>query len=164
MLALGGELLALGGLAKDAAEGEGKIDAALSSGAAAEVFGRMVAALGGPSDFTARWRDRLPSAPVLVEIRPKNPGHVASIDTRALGEAVVHLGGGRLVQSDKVDPAVGLSAIAGIGERVDPEVPLARIHARDEDSARAAAEVLHDATRVSETPVRAHDLIQERIA
>ncbi len=164
VLALGGELLALGGLVADAAEGEAKIDSAFTSGAAAEVFGRMVATLGGPTDFTARWRDRLPSAPVLVEIRPKRPGYIASIDTRALGEAVVHLGGGRLVQSDKVDPAVGLSAIAGIGDRVDPEVPLARIHARDEDSARAAAEVLHDATRVSEAPVAPPDLIQERIA
>jgi len=164
VLALGGELLALGGLVTDAAEGEGKIDAALASGAAAEVFGRMVAALGGPGDFTARWRDRLPSAPVLVEIRPKRPGHVVRIDTRALGEAVVHLGGGRLVQSDIIDPAVGLSAIAGIGDRVDPQVPLARIHARDEDSARAAAEVLHDAYRVSDTPVVVPALIQERIA
>lgn len=163
VLSLGGEVLVLGELARDASEGETMINTALTSGRAAEVFGRMVAALGGPSDFVSRWRDRLPAAPVVVEIRPERPGHVATIDTRALGEAVVHLGGGRLVQSDAVDPAVGLTAIAAIGDRVDPDRPLARIHARDEDSARAAAEAIHDAYRVADKAVPVPDLIRERI-
>jgi thymidine phosphorylase len=163
-LSLGGELLALGGLAADAAEREARINDAINSGAAAEIFGRMVAALGGPSDFVSRWRDRLPAAPVMVEITPKTPGHVAAIDTRAVGEAVVHLGGGRLVQTDKVDPAVGLTELAGIGERVDQSRPLARIHARSEDDARAAAEALHRAYRLSDSPETAPALVQERIA
>ncbi|TBX21724.1 thymidine phosphorylase [Nioella sediminis] len=163
-LSLGGELLALCGLAADAAEGEAKINDALNTGAAAEIFGLMVAALGGPSDFVSRWRDRLPAAPVMVEIMPKDPGHVAAIDTRAVGEAVVHLGGGRLVQTDKVDPAVGLTDLAGIGERVDQSRPLARIHARSEDDARAAAEALHRAYRLSDSPETAPALVQERIA
>jgi thymidine phosphorylase len=162
-LSLGGELLALGGLAANASEGEARINDVLNSGAAAEIFGRMVAALGGPADFVARWRDRLPAAPVMVEIAPQNPGHVAAIDTRAVGEAVVHLGGGRLVQTDAVDPAVGLTDLAGIGERVDSSRPLARIHARTEDEARAAAEALHRAYRLSGNPVTAPDLVQERI-
>jgi thymidine phosphorylase len=41
--ALGGEVLALAGLAADAADGEGRIAQALESGAAAECFGRMPA-------------------------------------------------------------------------------------------------------------------------
>jgi len=162
-LSLGGELLVLGGLAANAAEGEAKINAALHSGAAAEIFGHMVATLGGPGDFVSRWRDRLPAAPVMVDIAPKEPGYVTAIDTRAVGEAVVHLGGGRLVQADKVDPAVGLADLAGIGERVDRDRPLARIHARTEDSARAAAEALHRAYRLSAAPVSPPDLVQERI-
>jgi thymidine phosphorylase len=163
-LSLGGELLALCGLAADAAEGEAKINEALNSGAAAEKFGRMVAALGGPTDFVSRWRDRLPAAPVMVEIAPKTPGHVAAIDTRAVGEAVVHLGGGRLVQTDKVDPAVGLTDLAGIGERVDSARPLARIHARSEEDARAAAKALDRAYRLTDGPVTPPELVQERIA
>ncbi len=162
-LSLGGELLVLGGLAANAAEGEAKINAALHSGAAAEIFGHMVATLGGPGDFVSRWRDRLPAAPVMVDIAPKEPGYVTAIDTRAVGEAVVRLGGGRLVQTDKVDPAVGLTDLAGIGERVDRDRPLARIHARTEDSARTAAEALHRAYRLSAAPVSPPDLVQERV-
>ncbi|WP_071674076.1 thymidine phosphorylase [Nioella nitratireducens] len=163
-VSLGGELLALGGLATDAADGEAKINGAINSGRAADVFGRMVAALGGPSDFVARWRDRLPAAPVVVEIHPGQPGYVASIDTRAIGEAVVHLGGGRLVQSDAVDPAVGLSDIAGIGDRVEADRPLARIHARSEEDAHRAAEGVVAAYRLSDARVPPPALVQERIA
>ena len=162
-LSLGGELLALGGLVADAAEGEAKINDALNSGAAAERFGRMVATLGGPGDFVARWRDRLPAAPVMVEIFPKDPGFVTAIDTRAMGEVVVHLGGGRLVQSDRLDHGVGLSDIAGIGDPVDSHRPLARIHAASEEAAKAAASALHAAYTLGSAAVVAPPLIHERI-
>ena len=87
--ALGGECLALCGLVADAEEGQARIRAALASGAAMETFGRMVAAQGGPSDFPDRWRDRLPAAPVVAELRADAPGVVGEIDARALGEVVV---------------------------------------------------------------------------
>jgi thymidine phosphorylase len=89
---------------------------AFESGQAAETFGEMVAELGGPSDFVDRWRDRLPAAKVMVDIHADETGVVAAIDTRALGEAVVQLGGGRLKQDDRLDLAVGLSDIARIGQ------------------------------------------------
>ncbi|QBY02781.1 thymidine phosphorylase [Rhodophyticola sp. CCM32] len=162
-LALGGEVLALGGLAADAADGEARIEAALTSGQAAERFGEMVAALGGPADFVERWRDRLPAARVMVDVHPVEPGYVAAIDTRALGEAVVHLGGGRLVASDKVDPGVGLSDIAPIGARVDSGRPLLRIHAASEEAARVQASRVRDAYVLAERAPEAPPLIHERI-
>ncbi|WP_375550339.1 thymidine phosphorylase [Rhodophyticola porphyridii] len=162
-VALGGEVLALGGLAADAADGEGRIAAALSSGQAAERFGEMVAALGGPADFVERWRDRLPAARVMMDVHPGEPGHVAAIDTRALGEVVVHLGGGRLVATDQLDPGVGLSDIAPIGARVDGERPLARIHAATEEAARAQAGRIRDAYVLAERAPDSPPLIHERI-
>ena len=162
--ALGGEVLALGGLAADAADGEGRIARALASGEAAEVFGEMVAALGGPQDFIDRWRDRLPAARVMVDVHPGDAGHVGRIDTRSLGEVVVHLGGGRLRQDDRIDLAVGLTDIARIGDRVDPTRPLARIHAASEEAARAVAAQIRGAfTLVNDAP-DAPPLIHERIA
>ncbi|RMA41758.1 thymidine phosphorylase [Rhodophyticola porphyridii] len=162
-VALGGEVLALGGLAADAADGEGRIAAALSSGQAAERFGEMVAALGGPADFVERWRDRLPAARVMMDVHPGEPGHVAAIDTRALGEAVVRLGGGRLVATDQLDPGVGLSDIAPIGARVDGARPLARIHAATEEAARAQAGRIRDAYVLAERAPDPPPLIHERI-
>ncbi|NKX44569.1 thymidine phosphorylase [Roseicyclus persicicus] len=162
--ALGGEVLALGGLAADAADGESRIADALTSGEAAEAFGEMVAALGGPHDFTDRWRDRLPAARVMVDVHPGETGFVGKIDTRALGEAVVHLGGGRLKGGDKLDLAVGLSDIARIGDKVDPQRPLARIHAASEEAARSVAAQVRRAFDLTGSAPDQPPLIHERIA
>jgi thymidine phosphorylase len=162
-LALGGEVLALGGLAADAADGEGRMQRAFESGQAAEVFGEMVAELGGPSDFVDRWRDRLPAAKIMVDIHADMAGYVTAIDTRALGEAVVLLGGGRLKQEDRLDLAVGLSDIARIGQEIDGTTPLLRIHAASEEAARAVAGMLRIAFTLSEAEVPPPDLIHERI-
>ena len=149
-VALGGEALALGGLAADAEAGGAKIAEVLESGHAAEIFGEMVAALGGPIDFVERWPDRLPSAPVVIEVSPEDAGVVSAIDTRAVGEVVVALGGGRRRDGDRVNPSVGLSEIAALGEGVGPDLPFARVHAAPLDEAEAAAVALRRAFTVGE--------------
>jgi thymidine phosphorylase len=161
-LALGGEALALGGIAADAEDGAGRIAQALESGQAAEIFGEMVASLGGPIDFVERWPDRLPSAPIVQEVPAPEEGIVASIDTRALGEIVVGLGGGRRRETDKVNPSVGLSEIAALGEEVSPDLPLARIHAATEADADAAARALLKAVAIGET-IPERRLIHKRL-
>src|SRR5580698_9976009 len=73
-LALGSELLALSGLAPDVAAGRAALERSLSSGAAAERFERMVAALGGPNDFLRRSRALLPAAPIVRAVAPPRAG------------------------------------------------------------------------------------------
>jgi thymidine phosphorylase len=162
-VALGGEVLALAGLASDAADGEGRIAEALESGAAAECFGRMVVAQGGPADFVDRWPDRLPSAPVMLEVPALEDGFVAAIDGEALGLAVVHLGGGRLKEGDRVNPSVGLSDLAGIGEEAGAGVPLAMVHAVTEDAARAAVRAVQAAYVIGPAAPEEPPLVQKRI-
>jgi thymidine phosphorylase len=161
--ALGGEALALGGLAADAADGAGRIAQALESGAAAEAFGRMVAAQGGPADFVDRWPDRLPAAPVTREVPSPRTGFVAAIDTEALGHAVVRLGGGRLRDGDRVNPSVGLSDLAGIGEDVSRDLPLAIVHAAGEAEAAAAVAAVQAAYVIAETAPQEPPLIHARL-
>jgi thymidine phosphorylase len=163
-VALGGEVLALAGLAADPKDGEGRIGEALQSGQAAEIFGKMVAAQGGPSDFVERWPDRLPSAPVVLEVPAPADGYVAAIDGEALGHAVVRLGGGRLREGDKVNPSVGLSDLAGIGEETGEGVPLAMVHAATEEAARAAAQAVQTAYRIVPDLPDEPALIQQRLA
>ncbi len=161
--ALGGEVLALGGLADDAEDGAGRISAALESGQAAEVFGRMVAAQGGPADFVDRWPDRLPSAPIQREVLCDRDGFIVAIDGAALGQAVVHLGGGRLREGDRVNPSVGLADLAGIGEEVGEGLPLAIIHAATEAEADRAVQMVHAAYRVGNAAPDEPPLVHGRI-
>lgn len=161
--ALGGELLALAGLAADADDGAGRIEQALESGAAAERFGRMVAAQGGPADFVDRWPDRLPAAPVVLEVLAQDDGFVTAIDAAALGDVVVHLGGGRLVGGDRINPSVGLSDLAGLGEETGAGVPLAMVHAATENAARAAVERVRAAYIIGDVAPADPDLVLKRI-
>ena len=149
-LSLGAELLALSRLAPDVAAGRTALERALASGAAAERFERMVAALGGPNDFLRRARALLPAAPIVRPVAPRRAGFVEAIDARAVGLAVVELGGGRARATDAIDPAVGLTRLAGLGAEVSTEAPLALVHARDEGRVEAAMARLRAAFRIGD--------------
>lgn len=162
-VALGGEALALAGLAGDAGEGADAVEEALESGRAAECFGRMVAALGGPADFVERYPDRLPAARVVRDVTASRTGYVARIDTEALGHAVVHLGGGRLKGGDRINPSVGLSEILPLGEPVEKGEAIARVHAASEAEAERAVAEVTAAIRLAGEEPEEPALIHERI-
>jgi thymidine phosphorylase len=98
-------------------------------------------------------RPRLPEAAVTLEAHAAEAGTVASVDARAVGLAVVALGGGRMRETDEIDHAVGLTEVAGLGEHVGPgERPLALVHARTEEDAQRAATALREAYTLGEAP------------
>jgi thymidine phosphorylase len=150
--ALTSELLVLGGLARDVAAAEAAVEHALASGAAAERFARMVAALGGPHDLLECPDRYLARAPVELAVAPDRAGFIARVDARALGLLVVELGGGRRRAEDEIDPGVGLTAVRGVGDAVDRERPIAIVHAASIPDAEAAAKRLREAVTVSDDP------------
>jgi thymidine phosphorylase len=147
-LALGAELLAGAGMAN----GRGALERALTSGAAAERFQRMVSALGGPPDFVDAYDEHLPKAPVIAPVHAERAGKVAGIAARELGLAVIELGGGRRLAADGIDHAVGLSQLAGKGTFVDHSMPLALVHAADEPSLARAALLVRQAYYIGDAP------------
>jgi thymidine phosphorylase len=150
-LALAAELLCLGGLAPSEDEAMRMLRGVLASGEAAERFGRMVAALGGPVDLLDRPDAYLASAPVQREVPAPESGYLETMDVRAVGQAVVQLGGGRTRPDQYIDPAVGLSAVIGVGDRIERGQPLAVVHARNDADAQAAVDSFLAAISISGT-------------
>jgi thymidine phosphorylase len=161
--ALAVEMLLLAGLAADAAAAAARVEQVLSSGAAAERFGRMVASLGGPGDFIERAAAHLPAAPVIRPVMPVRPGVLTALDARRVGLAVLDLGGGRNAPADPIDYAVGFSRCAHIGDRVGPERPLALVHARDSAAADRAVATLVAAASIGDAAPPERVLILERL-
>ncbi len=126
------EMLLLGMLANDLVDAKKQLQQVLDNGKAAEVFSKMVSALGGPADFVDNYDRYLPSAEIIRPVYALNTGIVQSMDTRALGMAVVSMGGGRIKASDSIDFAVGLEHIIALGNEVNDEQPLAIVHVRTE--------------------------------
>ncbi|GAA4222165.1 thymidine phosphorylase [Sagittula marina] len=158
-LSLGAELLATAGIE----DGMAKLEQALDSGAAAERFGKMVYELGGPLGFVEDWQRFLPEAPVIQEVAAVESGTVSAIDGEALGLVVVDLGGGRRVETDTVDPAVGVTEIVRVGAKVEKGQPLARVHAAREGQADRAAAAVRAAITYGDTP-SPRPLVLERVA
>jgi thymidine phosphorylase len=162
-MALAGEMLVLGGLAGDALDGRAKAAAALADGRARERFARMVAALGGPADFCDRAAHYLPQAAVIAPCPASRAGFVARMDARAIGLAVVELGGGRRRAEQDIDPAVGLSEIRDVGDKVTQGEPLAIVHASSEAAAEVAVAALHRAIEVADAAPAPRPLVEARL-
>jgi thymidine phosphorylase len=163
-LALSGELLVLGGLHPEPSSARAAAQRALDGGAAAERFGAMMAALGGPSGLVEDPDRHLRAAPLVREVAPAEDGIVTAIDGHAVGVAIIGLGGGRARESDAIDHSVGLSEVAALGEPVGPgERPLALVHARDEESFASAADALRAAYELGDAAPDLADPVIERL-
>ena len=162
-LAVTAEMVVMAGLTGHIAGARALAEARLADGSGAERFARMVAALGGPPDILDPDAGHLPVAPVIRAVEPASRGFVAGMDARAIGQALVAIGGGRTRPDDEIDLAVGVTRVAGIGEAVGPDRPLCLVHARDEAGATLAAERIRDAFRVGEEPATPGPIVLARL-
>ena len=158
-LALCAEMLLVSGAETDHDTALRRCDEAVTSGRAAEVFNAMCASLGGPSDFIENCDAYLAKAPVQLAVHAN--GILTTMDTYAVGQAIIELGGGRRQVGEQLDLSVGLSDVAPIGTRLDSDTPLAIVHAASDDAAASAREILLDACEVGEEPPPAAPVIHE---
>jgi thymidine phosphorylase len=159
--ALSMELLLMTGVEATPAAAVKRIEAALKSGRAAEIFGRMIAALGGPADFIERPDRYLPKSKYAAPIYASNEGYLASVDARRVGMAIIGLGGGRARMDDKLDLSTGFVDMVPTGEWIESGRPLAVAHAATEESLARAIDDYRKACTVSPSPPKPRPLIYD---
>ncbi len=162
-MALCTQMLLLGGLASDEESARDMLQKALDSGEAAERFAKMVKALGGPADFLQKYDDYLEKAPIVRPIYAEKSGIVEAMDTRAIGMAVVAMGGGRRKPSDAIDYAVGLTDFIALGEMADDHRPLAVAHVRTEAQFEETQKRLRDAIKIGQKAPVSKPMILKKI-
>lgn len=163
---LSARALVLGGLASDEPSALDRLDRVWQQGQVAERFARMVAGLGGPANLLDKPAHYLAAAPVIQPVMPVAAGRVRSVDMRALGLAVVALGGGRRRAVDAIDPSVGLAKLAEPGQCLQADQPLAVVHAAspaDAERAMAAVRAAYQLLPFEADPPVQSPLISERI-
>ncbi len=163
-MALCSEGLLASGLAKDLNDARHKLQASLDSGAAVERFSKMVRLLGGPGDLVDRPDAYLEKAPIVIDLLASRSGFVTAFDTRALGLAVLALGGGRLRSDQVIDPAVGFSSIVEMGSRIESGEPLLQIHARTAETAALAADMVKSAIVIEDLQRTLPPLVWQRVS
>ena len=146
-VALGAQMLMLGGVAHDVTEAEAKLQEVIGHGRALAKFREIVAAQGGDPRVVDE-PERLPRAPLQTEVPAPADGIVADVDAMEVALAALALGAGRAKAEDEIDPAVGVADLVKVGELVHAGAPLCTVHANDAGKARAAAARLAQAIRI----------------
>ncbi|MGB1153941.1 MAG: thymidine phosphorylase, partial [Paracoccaceae bacterium] len=109
------------------------------------------------------WQRFLPEASVIHEVLAPKDGVITAWDCEALGLAVVALGGGRQVESDPIDPAVGLSDVCALGSKVTKGAVIARVHASRVKTAEAASATVLKALGIGKSAAKQQDLVLDRV-
>ncbi len=162
-MSLCAEMLVSANLASDTEQAKGKLQAVLDNGKAAEVFGRMVAGLGGPADFVENYDNHLIKSAIIRPVFANQSGYVTTIDAREVGMSVVNMGGGRRVATDNIDFAVGLSDLVSIGDKIDTQTPIAMIHAQTEQQFVEVQKNILGAIQCADTKPNAEPQVYETV-
>lgn len=152
IIQLTAHMLMAGGITCDYYRAEATAQRNLSNGKAAELFGKMVHELGGPTDIVENFDTHLPKAQIRREIKATRSGCVNSYQTRALGMAIVALGGGRSHPSDKLDYSVGLSKIRTIGTTIEAGETLAMAHVNSDEQFDELSKRFNQACEITDSP------------
>jgi pyrimidine-nucleoside phosphorylase len=145
-------MLVVGKRAGDLKEGWALAEKALTNGTAFEKFRVLVQAQGGDVSYIDQ-TDKLPKARIVDVVKSPQPGYLAQIDARSIGEASVALGAGRAKKTDTVDHAVGFIIHHKVGDKVEAGEPLFTIHANDTQKGAEARKNVLGAHVFSPTPV-----------
>jgi pyrimidine-nucleoside phosphorylase len=166
--ALGTEMLLAAGVERTAAAARTRLENALAAGLAAEKFEQVIEAQGG-NPRVVEDPSVLPQAEVVEVYAARRTGVVAQVEPRALGHAVVALGGGRQRVDDGIDPTVGFVVTVKPGDRVLEGEPIASVFARDEAGVTAAfaaldrAIVVEDARAARPVPLVSHRVTKDGV-
>jgi pyrimidine-nucleoside phosphorylase len=111
--------------------GRERLDRAIESGDALEKFIEVTIAHGGDPKMI---EDPLllPRAQQEGVVAAPYDGYVSQCDALTIGSAGVRLGAGRAKMDDTIDPGVGISVMAKLGDRVSAGDPLAVVRYSDD--------------------------------
>jgi thymidine phosphorylase len=163
VVALATSMLLSAKIANTAKEAEEKIQNVLSNGEAAEVFSKMIAALGGPNNFLEAPWESMTKANVITEVIATQSGYISGMQTRDIGMAIVGMKGGRTANGQMIDHSVGFDRILPVGTVINKGDVVARVHAADEDQAKQAGQQYLTALSLSDTEVEETPVIYKTI-
>jgi pyrimidine-nucleoside phosphorylase len=162
-LALAAEMLVLAGAAPRPGVGYQMAQQALQDGRAADLMRRIIEAQGG-NPAVMDDPAILPQAPERLVLEAERDAFVGTMNVRALGEAAVALGAGRVALDSVIDPAVGFHVTAKPGDAVVRGQALATILVRERAAGEAALDRLRAAIPLVDEKVESLPLVSHRVS
>ncbi|MEP7214347.1 MAG: thymidine phosphorylase [Acidobacteriota bacterium] len=164
-LELTARMLVLAGTSPDIESARALADAKLSSGEALEKLSQNIEIQGGDASVCDEPVKLLTSELMKFEVTADRDGFISSIDSLAIGNAMVVLGGGRTRAEDTIDFAVGFSSDTCVGDEVRRGDPLGVVHCRTQDQFDSICAFANSFYRVEhDKPLETTTLIREIVS
>jgi pyrimidine-nucleoside phosphorylase len=154
------QLLLSGGLADSEDAALKMIDSAVKSGKALQKLQEIITAQGGDPRVLEDY-SLLGKTKHKIPILAPQDGYVQSIDSRAIGYALVRIKAGRMKVTGEIDYGAGALLMPKVGDRLEKGEPMGEIHANDLSRAEEVAELVKAAYTFSPEPLDKEDLIFE---
>ena len=163
--ALSAEMLILGGIESTQEGAMTALKGAIDSGKALQGFRALVEAQGGDGTVVDNYKC-LPLTEKTKDIVLNNDSqmYVEGLDARSFGDAACILGAGRVSTDSIIDPSVGIELLKKVGQAVQPNEAIARIHYQGIDSLEVAEARLEKAIKLSSKKPIVSSLIIDRIS
>ncbi len=161
---LAARMLVLCGVADSIEDSKSKIQTHLSSGAALKKFRENIACQNGDASVCDNPEKLFDKNLFEFEIKANESGFVSEIDTLAIGNSIVEIGGGRMKAEDSIDHAVGFACEKKIGEEIKQNETLGILYSRDENQAHQISEKLRNAYKISVEKPQDFELIKEIVS
>jgi pyrimidine-nucleoside phosphorylase len=142
--------------------GRDRLLESIASGAALQKLVDVAEAQGGDTSVI-RDPSLLATAPHEAVIEADRSGYVTRCDALIIGTVATRLGAGRERKEDVVDPGVGITVAAKLGEKVEKGHPLATVRFSDPARWEAQREMLATAWAIEAALPDLADLIVERV-
>lgn len=154
------QMLEVGKLVKNLAEGRKMAIAKLQDGTAWRIFKEMVTAQGGDaSTLDEPWKYM--RAEKIFEIKSSKKGYVAEMDTEMIGRILIALGGGRNKVGEPIDHSVGFFFHKKLGSMVKPNETLVTVFGKTGTDFAWIESQIHTSIKISATKKNAPKLILE---
>ena len=159
---IGAVMLQLAGVTKDRAHARTLLERTVSEGSAMEKFAQVIEAQGGDPRVVEE-PELLPQPGHRIHVPALRDGIVTRCDARTIGLAATRLGAGRERKEDTIDPAVGITVLAKMGDEVAAGEPLAAISWNDAGRLESATALLETAWEIGDEAPPPAPLVLEEI-
>ncbi len=159
-LELSARVLVLAGISEDVAAARDLAFAKLNSGEAFVRFQQNVELQGGDTSICDNPDMLLERSLLEVAIKAGDTGFVSEIDTLAIGNAIVEIGGGRTKADDRIDHAVGYASHAKIGDSLKNGEMLGILFCRTEEQADSIAATLRKSYKIADERISPPALVK----
>ena len=154
------QMLEVGKVVKNLADGRKLATAKLKDGSAWKKFKEMIAAQGGDvKSLDEPWR--FIQAEKIVELKALKKGYVTEIQSEAIGRTLIALGGGRNKTNEPIDHSVGIFFHKKLGSMVKPNDTLVTIFAKNNTDLALIENQIRESIKISSAKKLAPKLILE---